>query len=121
MNFEEAIAAHSAWKMKLKQYIAKPDRSLAATEVGADDKCALGQWIRGEGQKHSALPEFSKLRSDHARFHKLAADIIKRADAGEKVAEEVALGSRSDFASVSSAVVTDLMNLQKKVQLVHAH
>lgn len=121
MNFDEAITAHSKWKTRLKQYLAKPDRSLSPAEVGADDKCELGRWIRAEEKKHAAMPEFSKLRADHARFHQAAADIVKRADSGQNVAAETELGARSEFAAISSAVVTGLMALQKKLQLVHTH
>lgn len=62
MNFQEAITAHTQWKMKLASYIAKPDHSLNASELGMDNKCLLGQWLHGEGHKHSSLPEFSTPR-----------------------------------------------------------
>jgi hypothetical protein len=115
MNFDEAINVHSAWKQKLNTYLAKPDHSLKVADVEADNKCALGQWMQGEGQKHSALPEFSKLRTDHARFHKAAAAVVKKADAGEKVAGETALGAHSEFATASTAVVAAIMALKKKL------
>lgn len=121
MDFEEAISAHSAWKLKLKSYLTKPDKSLNPAEAGADDRCALGKWLQAEKKKHSNMPEFAKLCSDHTRFHQIAADLIRRADAGQKVMEETALGSRSEFSAVSSAVVTGLMGVQKKLQLVHSH
>jgi hypothetical protein len=119
MDFDEAIAAHSAWKQKLKAYLAKPDHHLKVEEVGADDKCELGRWIKSEYQKHSDIREFATLRTDHARFHQAAADVVKRADSGQKVTEEVALGARSEFATASSAVITDLMALKKKLAPVH--
>ena len=115
MNFDEAITAHSAWKTKLKLYLARPDRSLKAAEVGAPDYCALGRWIVGEGRKFAALPEFTKLTAEHAHFHKAAAAVVSRADAGENVSEEVILGGRSDFAQASSHVVAAIMELKKKV------
>jgi methyl-accepting chemotaxis protein len=116
MNFDEAISAHSQWKNKLASYIAKPDHSLNAVEVAADNKCPLGQWLYGEGKKHSSMPEFSKLVSEHAHFHRAASNVIKKADSGANVTQEVALGSNSEFASASSAVVQALMSMKSKVK-----
>jgi len=115
MNFDEAIAAHASWKNKLKSYIAKPDRSLKASEVGANDRCKLGQWLVGEGKQHSKLPAFSKLVEQHTRFHKAAATIITRADQGQKVESEVALGSRSEFSDSSAHVVQAILELKRSV------
>jgi methyl-accepting chemotaxis protein len=115
MNFDEAIVAHSQWKMKLASYVSKPDHSLRASEVGSDDKCALGVWLHGEGKKYSSLPEFPKLVSDHAHFHQAASNVIRKADSGQRVTEDIALGANSEFATASSAVVLALMAMKAKV------
>lgn len=117
MNFDDAIMAHTQWKMKLAIYVSNPDRSLHASDVAADNKCQLGQWLHGEGQKYSALPEFSKLVSDHAHFHKAASAIIRKADSGQHVTEEIALGAHSEFASASTAVVQALMAMKNEVKM----
>lgn len=113
MDFDEAIKAHSAWKMKLSSYVGKPDGSLKAADVAVDNKCALGQWIYGEGSKHSALPEFSTLKTEHAKFHKCAASVITQADSGKSVTEEIALGSKSEFSIASSNVVAAIMKMRR--------
>jgi Chemoreceptor zinc-binding domain len=115
MNLDDAISAHANWKMKLAAYISKPDRSLTASTVGASGACELGKWLYGEGHQYSKLPEFSKLVSDHARFHKAAAAVIEKANAGQGVTEEIALGSKSEFSSASSAVVKSLMAMKAHV------
>jgi len=115
MDFDEAIAAHSAWKAKLKAYLQKPDKSLDAKRVGLDDQCKLGQWLHGEATKFSAIAEFRELKSQHANFHQAAADLIKRADAGEKVAEQAALGANSPFSKLSSQVVQSILKVQQKI------
>lgn len=114
MDFDQAIAAHSAWKGKLREYLAKKDGSLSSGEVSADNKCVLGQWIHGEGTRYSKLPEYSTLKKEHARFHKAAADVVLKAESGQLVTEEVALGSRSDFATTSSAVVMAIAAMKKQ-------
>lgn len=114
MDFDQAIAAHSSWKSKLRAYLAKPDRSLTPSEVAQDSKCELGKWIVSEGSTFASLPEFTTLRSEHSRFHKAAADIIRHADSGRNISEEIALGSKSEFSSASSAVVSAIMAIKIK-------
>jgi hypothetical protein len=116
MDFDQAVAAHSAWKTKLRDYLSKRDGSLKPAEVSPDNKCPLGQWIYGEGSQYSKLPGFPALKSEHARFHKAAADVVQKADSGQSISEEVALGSQSDFALTSSAVVMAIIAMKKQLQ-----
>jgi hypothetical protein len=116
MNFDEAIIAHSQWKLKLRSYVAQPDGSLKAGEVQLDNKCSLGQWLYGEGQKYSGFPEYATLKEEHAKFHKAAADIIRRADAKQDVSKELALGQKSDFLTASSNVINAITALRKKAE-----
>ncbi|MGA7794565.1 MAG: CZB domain-containing protein [Candidatus Acidiferrales bacterium] len=73
MDFDHAIAAHSAWKGKLAKYLEHPDHSLQAAEIALDDHCELGKWIAGEGKQFANLPEYSTLKTEHSHFHKAAA------------------------------------------------
>ena len=114
MDFDQAIAAHSIWKRKLTQYLGHQDGSLKASEVGMDNKCALGQWIHGEGSKFSTLPEFSTLKGEHARFHKAVAEVLKKVESGQPVTEAVELGPKSAFAVASSAVVLAITTIKKR-------
>jgi methyl-accepting chemotaxis protein len=85
--------------------------------VAATDRCKLGQWIRGEGRNCSGYPEFAKLVAEHARFHKAAGEIVKRADNGEDVSGEFALGVGSEFSLASSSVVLALMDMKKRHEM----
>jgi len=102
--------------MKLKVYLGKPDDSLDAKVVATDTGCALGQWMHGEGRKHSHLPEFQALLQEHARFHRAAAGVITRAKGGTNVTEDLALGGASEFGTSSSKVVALLMKLKGLVR-----
>lgn len=114
MNFDDAIRAHANWKMKLARYIQRPDHSLKPAEVALDSRCDLGKWLDGEGGRYSSLPEFSKLKREHQRFHKEAAAVISRADSGTDESEEVALGAKSEYGAASSAVVSAIMAMKAK-------
>lgn len=114
MDFDDAIKAHSAWKLKLSGYLRKPDGSLKVSDIQVDNKCLLGQWIYGDGAKYSSLPEFQKLKTEHARFHKAAASVVMKADSGQDTSEETALGGKSDFSAASSAVVSAIVEMKRK-------
>lgn len=114
MDFSEAIKAHSAWKLKLSGYIRNPDKSLNHDHVCKDNQCDLGKWIYGQGGAYSSYPEFHTLKTEHARFHKAAGEIVRKANDGINVTEEIALGASSEFASASTAVVTAIMAMQSK-------
>ena len=116
MDFDGAIAAHSAWKAKLSGYLRNPDRSLNAANIGLDDQCPLGQWLHGEGKKYSADPEFSELKKEHANFHLAASDLVRRADLGEKVSEEASLGANSPYVKLSSHVVQLIVKVKQKAK-----
>ncbi len=115
MNFDEAIRAHSDWKVKLSLYLKKPDHSLKSGDIQIDSKCALGQWIYGEGGKYSQMSEFQTLKAEHAHFHRAAAQVVQKADAGQNVGDDVAIGSASEFGKASSTVVSAIMHMKAKV------
>ncbi len=114
-DFDNAVQAHSQWKQKLSSYLAKPNGDLKVAVVSSDCECPLGQWIHGKGSAHAQLPEYVSLKADHARFHVEAGKIVARADRGENVSEHVVLGAKSEFADASSAVVSAIMKLKRKL------
>lgn len=116
MNFDDAIKAHSAWKFKLQSYIQKPDGSLKPDSIALDNQCDLGKWIYGDGKSFSNLPDYEALRSEHAKFHKCASGIVRRADSGENVGDEIALGANSEFAKISGKVVSLIMEMKIKTK-----
>ncbi len=113
MDFDEAIQVHAAWKIKLSAYLRKADGSLNSGEVRSDNRCALGQWLYGEGRKHASTLEYQTLISEHAKFHRAAADVIDKANKGAANANAM-LNFSSDYGIASRNVVTAIMQLKKK-------
>jgi methyl-accepting chemotaxis protein len=113
-DFDRAVRAHSDWKMKLSAYIRRPDRSLRAVEVARDDVCELGCWIHGQGRHLAGAKEYAELKSSHAEFHRTAADIVRRADAGERVSEEIALSATSPYSNASSHVIQAIVAMKRR-------
>lgn len=121
MDFEGAVAAHAQWKIKLRGYLAKPDKSLNPNDIELDNRCALGQWIHGEGGRFASDPDFQELRKEHAKFHHAAAGLIRRADQGEKVMDEAALGAKSPFSQLSQRLVHLIMMMKQKEPVASRH
>ncbi len=115
MDFDSAIVAHTTWKNKLKAYFEKNDGSLNSADVQSDQKCELGQWIHGEGTKWNSKPAFAELKTRHAQFHAAAAALVRKVDSGGPIAEELTIGSGSEFSKCTSAVVNALVKLRDEV------
>ena len=114
MNFDEAIAAHSAWKQKLAVYLAKPDKSIDSGKLAQDNQCDLGKWIHSQGSALASSTTFQELKKEHANFHLAAADVVRKADTGQTVSEEISLGAKSAYSTCSSKVVSALMKMKKE-------
>ncbi|HJV22628.1 MAG TPA: CZB domain-containing protein [Holophagaceae bacterium] len=86
MDFEEAMAAHRKWKSHLRLHIdgSSTDR-MEPDLIGRDDLCDLGRWIHGEGAATmAAKPEFRTMRGAHARFHQVAAEVLRKSKEGDR-------------------------------------
>ena len=114
MDFNDAIAAHLRWRMMLSHYVATPDRSLVASLVASTDRCELGRWLAGEGKQYSRAPEFASLIVAHAIFHRAASDIIRKADSGQSVMQDIALGLQSGYGAASSEIIKTLLLLRTR-------
>ena len=112
MDFDGAVKAHSAWKQKLANYIAKADGSLDANVAGRDDQCPLGQWLHGEGRQH-ASPVYDDLLEAHAEFHRCAGDMVRRIDAGQSVTERD-LNEESEFGRRSLGCITLIVAMKRQ-------
>ncbi|KAB8039947.1 hypothetical protein GCL60_06710 [Silvanigrella paludirubra] len=112
MNFDDAVKAHTAWKVKLFNYLKNPDKSLDHNIVCKDNVCDLGKWIYKVENKFSTNKNYLKLKSIHADFHKEAANIVQRIDNGEKINETDITGNNSKFNTLSNEIVSLLMQMQ---------
>jgi len=115
MNFDDAITAHSGWKQKLAAYLRRPDGSIDVASLAADSHCALGQWIHSQSGAITSDPRFAELKREHASFHRAAAEVVRRANAGANVSEEIALGAKSPYAECSSRVIQLIMEMKRKL------
>jgi len=114
MDFDTAIRAHSDWKLKLSAYLRSPNGTLKVADIQVDNMCALGKWIYSDGVKFKDMPEYQKLKAEHAMFHKAAADVVRKADSGQSTNEDTAIGGKSEFARSSTQVVMAILAMKNK-------
>jgi hypothetical protein len=106
---DQALAAHAKWKYRLMDAIDTGESQWRIGDVRADNSCAFGKWLSGLPLSERLSENYKKVRTLHAEFHGLAADVLELAlaERKEEAAKAMALGSR--FASVSSSLTMAVM------------
>lgn len=104
-TLDHAIVAHSKWKLRLREAIDTGKSSWQVREVRGDKSCEFGQWLAALPLTQKFATRAEKVRSLHAEFHVLAAEVLETALVGRKAEASglIALGSR--FSVVSSDLV----------------
>lgn len=105
------IAAHGVWKYRLHEAIISGNSGFSADDVASDDRCALGRWVHGdEGRRLHGQDQYEQVRAQHARFHRLAADILRGAVGGQPERARQDMESGTEFMTISASLVTLLDN-----------
>jgi methyl-accepting chemotaxis protein len=113
VDFDAIIDAHQSWKQKLRNAIAGgSEKNMDPNEVCKDNACALGKWIYSAGREFEHLAEYEPLRKSHAEFHVCAADILKKAQAGDKdSASNLLVG---DFFDLSNRTIQNIVAMKRQ-------
>jgi len=113
MNFDDALAAHMNWKVKLRTAIGEKAQLDAAT-ISRDDACVLGKWLHGEARtKYGKLPTYHQCMTAHAAFHREAGKIAKLINENKLPEAEAALGAGKPYSSASHTAVLAIQLLKK--------
>jgi methyl-accepting chemotaxis protein len=107
---DTAIAAHSAWEKRLRAAIGSGQLEVPLATVQADNQCQFGKWLYGN-QLSGADKQTERCRTVkqlHAQFHQEAAKVAQFAISRQKAAAEGAMSPSSDYARVSSALMSAL-------------
>ncbi len=114
-HFDEAIAAHIKWKLRLNQFIdGSSTEKLDSATVCKDNLCALGKWIYGDGEKHKNAVHYAALVSKHANFHNCAGTVVKKVEEHDKAGASALLNG--EFAIAAKETVTAIMELKKEIE-----
>lgn len=110
-----AISAHVSWKVRLQSYMSGNSAEEMDPEViCCDDRCELGKWIHGPGLKHFFADEaFHELRIDHAKFHMVAANVVRHVQANKQADAQQLMDG--EYRKISHKLVHTLTELNKHV------
>lgn len=113
MDLDNAINAHTQWKVKFRTAIGEK-LTLDAVNIGRDNCCELGTWLHGEGRARlGTQPAFRTLVDRHRDFHVEAGKVARTINAGQYDAANAMLGSGTPFATASSAVASAVIGLKR--------
>ena len=116
-HFDDAIAAHIKWKIRLNKFIdGTSTEKLDAETICKDNLCVLGKWIYGDGKKHQDIPCYADLVTKHAHFHRCAGGIVKKVEAHDQAGAMSLL--KGEFSSAAKETVTTLMSLKRNITMV---
>ena len=117
MTFDDAMAAHVIWKVRLTRMIEDAaGEDLESVAAGDDSLCAFGKWLHGEGAQYQATPAYADVLQKHAHFHACAAEVVHKAGQGDRAAAMKALDGA--FEAASRQLVNALVDLKAEAQKV---
>jgi hypothetical protein len=111
---DNAIAAHAKWKWRLQEAIATGKSQWHVADVRTDRACEFGKWLRTLPPTQLLSVYCKQVRTLHAEFHLIAAEVLGLALAGRKAEATAAMGSGSRFLTVSSNLIMALSAWQKE-------
>lgn len=95
-----AIRAHADWKTKLNRYI-NGEISLDAAVVSRNDQCLLGKWLNSEGKGYLETGKYTEVFDLHAKFHKIAGDIVEKFKEGNADYIKKAMTDGGEYSRIS--------------------
>ena len=119
MDWLGIISAHVLWKKRLLALLdGSSEEKLDPEVIGLDNKCALGQWIYGDGQTFSNTAAYEAVRTMHAEFHRMAAEVVTLYQAG-KISEAEQLLQRQ-YSRHSEKLKHRILTLSHEVEATDA-
>lgn len=116
MDLDQAVTAHTQWKLKLRTAISRKEQ-LDVAVVCRDDQCPLGKWLHGEGRlQYGARGTFTRLTDSHRKFHAEVGNVAREVNGGRFAQAEKLLEAGSAFAGASTDVGMAINALKRELQ-----
>ena len=117
MNLADALAKDQGLKETFLAAIAAKTQ-LDASIIGKSDRCVLGNWLHGEGErKYPFIKSFKPCTEAHAAFHAQAAKVVRQINGGEYADAQAMLGDNSAYGKALNALEAALLLLKKETKL----
>lgn len=106
-----AIAAHAAWKARLRRIINSGKSELPVEQICRDDLCEFGQWLKGPAlaRQLTSSQHFQEVVRLHAGFHQTAAHTASLALAGKTGEADATMQLGGAFSKASSELINAMM------------
>lgn len=118
INLDDAIQAHSDWKLRLLKAATGGEEVLDAVKIGQDCNCLLGKWLHGDGEKQfGSLSSFRVCIKNHAEFHLQASKVATMINAGRSDEARKMLDRGTPYSEISLQVVLAIRGLQREAKL----
>jgi Chemoreceptor zinc-binding domain len=115
MDWLGIIGTHVLWKKRLIALLdGSSQETLDPAAIGVDNKCALGQWIYGDGHVYSDAASYETVRTMHADFHRMAAKVVSLYQSGKKHDAEQLL--HQDYSKHSEKLKHKILALSHEVK-----
>jgi methyl-accepting chemotaxis protein len=115
MDWLGIIGTHVLWKKRLIALLdGTSQETLEPAAIGVDNKCALGKWIYGEGHSYSDAASYDIVRTMHADFHRMAANVVALYQLGKNDEAEHLL--HQDYSRLSEKLKHKILALSHEVK-----
>jgi methyl-accepting chemotaxis protein len=112
MDLDQAIQAHSAWKIKFRTAISQQQTMDVAT-ISKDNCCDLGKWLHGDGKlEFGGLASHADCVAKHATFHVEAGKVAGVINAKRYSDAQRMIDADTPYAKASLAVAGAIMQLK---------
>ncbi|MEI6557160.1 MAG: CZB domain-containing protein [Rhodospirillaceae bacterium] len=113
----EATGFHAAWKRRLRQAIDSGQSEMSVDEVGDDQGCAFGRWLRSAAFSGAdGDREYETVCQLHTQFHRVAAATLQLALAGNRKEAEHCMAAGGIFAETSARLMRALGGWKRQIR-----
>jgi methyl-accepting chemotaxis protein len=117
MDLSDALSKDKEMKGKFHAAIAAKTQ-LDAVIIGKSDRCVLGNWLHGEGErKYPFLRSFKPCVEAHAAFHAQAAKVVRQINGGEYADAEAMIADNTPYAKAMAALEAAALQLKKEAKI----
>jgi hypothetical protein len=117
MDLVDALAKDKELKEKFLAAMAAKAQ-LDASIISKSDRCVLGNWLHGEGErKYPFLKSFKPCSEAHAAFHAQAAKVVRQINGGEYADAQTMISDTSAYAKALQTLETAVQQLKKEAKI----
>jgi len=114
-SIDAALSAHSLWKKRLQDAIAKGSSEFKPQAVSTDNACEFGKWLYSLPASDTQSSDYQTVKTLHANFHRITGGILQLAVSGKEQEAIAKLGSGGEYSSATGKLVLALQAWKDKL------